>query len=99
MEQRRSGHEEGGSRDAGRLIRELHEGKFAGPIDRYEEVELSLSGLHLGNVDVKEADRVGFELLLRPLVTVDIRQTPDAVTGQAAMQRGRVRCGMVACSA
>jgi hypothetical protein len=30
-------------------------------IDRHEEVELSLSGLHLGNVDVKEADRVGFE--------------------------------------
>jgi hypothetical protein len=37
---------------------------------------------------VEEADRVGFELLLRRLVPLDIWQLADAVALQTAVQRG-----------
>ena len=33
-------------------------GELAGPIDGHEEIELAFRGLHLGDVDVEEADRV-----------------------------------------
>jgi len=62
-------------------------------------VQLALFGAHLGNVNVEIADRVALELVLRRLVAIDIRQAADAVTLQATMQRRRVRCGIVGCSA
>ncbi|MBB5535852.1 hypothetical protein GGD55_002556 [Rhizobium giardinii] len=39
-----------------------------------EELKLAFGSLNLGNIDVKVADGIGFELLLRRLVTVDIDQ-------------------------
>jgi hypothetical protein len=33
------------------------------------------------------SDRIGFGLLLRRLVALDVRQTPDAVTSEAAVRR------------
>jgi hypothetical protein len=42
---------------------------------------------------VEEADRVGFELLLRRLAPLDIRQLADAVALQAAVQRGSRQMG------
>jgi len=49
-------------------------GKLARPVDGHEEIELSLGCLHLGDVDVEVADRIGFELPLRGLVAIHIRQ-------------------------
>ena len=81
------GHEEGGGGDAGRVLDELREGELAGPIDGHEEVELAFGGLHLGDVDVEEADRVGLELLLVRLVAFDVGQPRYAVALQATVQR------------
>ena len=50
-------------------------------------MELAFFGPHFGNVDVEEADRVGFELLLRRLAPLDIWQLADAVALQTTMQR------------
>lgn len=38
-----------------------------------EEVELFLGALNLADIDVEEANRVGFESLLRFLVALDLR--------------------------
>jgi len=66
---------------------ELGDRELGCPVDAHEEVELSLDGLHLGNVDVEEPDGVALELLALGLVAFDIRLARDAVTLQAAMQR------------
>jgi hypothetical protein len=50
--------EEGGCGDPRCALDHLSEGELAGAIDGNEEVELSFGGLHLGAVDVKEADGV-----------------------------------------
>ena len=62
-------------------------GKFARPINGNEQIELALGGLHLGDVDVEEADRVAFELPLRGDVARDVWQARDVVALQAAVQR------------
>ena len=46
-----------------RLFHELGNCKFAGPINTHEEVELALCRLNLGDVDMKEANRVSLEPL------------------------------------
>ena len=61
--------------------------EFRHPIDGDKEMELAFFGPHLGNVDVEEANRISFELLLRRLVPLDIRQLVDAVALQTAVQR------------
>jgi hypothetical protein len=66
---------------------QLHEGEFPFPINGHEQVELALGGLNLGDVDMEEADRVGLEPLLQLLVALDLRQSTDAVTLKASMQR------------
>jgi hypothetical protein len=43
--------------------------------------------LHLGDIDVEEADRVALEFPLRRLVAFDVRQPADVMALQAAMQR------------
>jgi hypothetical protein len=45
-----------------------------------------LARLHLGQVDVEVADRVGSEALLAGLVALDLGQPADAVPLQAAVQ-------------
>ncbi len=50
--------EEGGCGDPRCALDQLSEGELAGAVDGNEEVELSFGGVHLGDVDVKEADGV-----------------------------------------
>jgi len=70
-----------------RLLVQGDEGEFRGPIDRDEQVELSLCCAQLGDVDVEIADRVGFEFSLGGTLVLDLREARDAVPLQAAMQR------------
>ena len=63
----------------GGLLVQFDESELRCAIDGDEHVQLALFGPHLGDVDVEVADRVAFELLLRRLVTFDIRQAADAV--------------------
>jgi len=63
------------------------EGELGGPVDCYEQVELSLGGPHLGDVDVEEADRVALELRAQRLVAVGLGQPRDAMTLEATVQR------------
>ena len=56
-----------------------------GSIDGDEKVELALLGPDLGNVDVEEAAPVDFEFL-RWFVSLDVRQSADAVALQALVQ-------------
>ena len=72
----------------GRFLMQLDKGEFRRPIDGDKEMELAFFGPHLGNVDVEEANRIGFEPLLRRLFPLDIRQLVDAVALQTAVQRG-----------
>jgi hypothetical protein len=72
----------------GRFIMQLDKGEFRRSIDGDKEMELAFFGPHFGNVDVEESDRVGFELLLRRLAPLDIRQLADVVALQTAVQRG-----------
>ena len=51
-------------------------------------MELALLRADLRDVDVEVADRVGLEARTLGLVTIDIRQSADAVTLQAAVQAG-----------
>jgi hypothetical protein len=72
------------------LVHQLANGERAGAVNADKEREFAFSGLHFGNVDVKEPDRVAFELLTLWLVPFDIRQTRYAVALQAPM-KGRAR--------
>jgi len=56
--------------------------------DGDEQVEAALLGTHLGNIQVKEADRVGLEAGALGLRAVCFRQASNAVALQAAVQRG-----------
>ena len=68
------------------LLNKLGHGKRARAVDADEQVKLAFSSLHLGDVDVKEADRVSLELRPLRLVALDIRQARDAVALKAPMQ-------------
>jgi len=56
------------------------------PIDCDEQVELAFLCSHLRNVDVNEADWMGFELRIGGLVALRLRQPTDAMPPEAAMQ-------------
>src|SRR3954468_21469043 len=77
----------------------LDEGELRSSVDRHEEVELSLGGLHFGDVDVEEADRIRLELFLCRLVAFDLSKTADPMPLQTTMHDERVRCGIVGWSA
>ena len=81
------------------LALELGEGNFGRAVNRHEKIELSLFGSDLGNVDVKEADRIGLKLFLVRLVAFDLRQPADPVTLQTSMQRrtGQIRDRSLQC--
>lgn len=66
---------------------EFDEGELAGSVDGYEQAQLAFGGLHLGDVDVEIADRVGLELALRLLVARHLRRSADPVPLLAPMQR------------
>ena len=75
----------GAARD---LLVQFDNGELGCPVDRHQQVKLALFGAHFGDVDVKVADRVGFELALGRSLAFDVRQLRDAVPPQAAMQGG-----------
>ena len=56
------------------LIIKPHHGKFRRAINGYEQIELSLTAAHLGNVDMEKPDRIGLELLLGQ-IAFDIGQS------------------------
>ena len=68
------------------LLNKLGHGKRARAVDADEQVKLTFSSLHLGDVDVKEADRVALELRPLRLVALDMRHARDAVALKAPMQ-------------
>jgi hypothetical protein len=55
------------------FVVELSESELGRSINRHKQIELALSGLHLGNIDVEIADRIAFELLFRLFVALHIR--------------------------
>ena len=60
------------------LFNKLGDGELARAVDADEEVKLALSGLHLCNINMKEPNRVAFELRAPRLVPLDIQQARDA---------------------
>ena len=68
------------------LLMQLDESELRRSIDSNKQIELAFLRPDFGDVDMKEADRIGLELFLRFFVTFDIRQTADAMAMQAAMQ-------------
>ena len=64
------------------------EGELGGAVDGDEEVQPSLLGVHLGDVDVKGADRVGLDAGSFGLVPACLGQPGDAAELQAATQGG-----------
>ena len=80
--------EEGGRGHPSGLIDQLDEGELAGPIDGDKAEQFNLGRLHLCNVDVGVADRVGLELLFGWLVAFDVGQPSDVVSLQTPMQGG-----------
>jgi len=69
------------------IFDELSDSVFAGPVNAYEEIELALDSLDLGDIYVEEADRVALELLTFWLVTIHVWQTRYAMPLKASMQR------------
>ncbi len=55
------------------LLDQLSDGELAGAVDCHEEIELTFSGLHFGNIHVEEPDRVALEALTLGLVALDVR--------------------------
>ena len=49
---------------SGSSLMQFGEGELGSPIDGYEEMEFSFSGLHLGNIEMRVPNRVSFEFLL-----------------------------------
>ena len=86
----RNGFDQGSKEIAGHaacgFLVQLGEGELGRPINGHEEIELAFLGSHLGDVDVKEADRLARELGPVRLLTIDVGQARDAVALQAAMQ-------------
>ena len=79
--------EEGSGGRAICSLNQPHEREFASAIDGDEQVEFAFRRPHFGYVDVKEAYRIGLELLLRRFVACNVGQTADPVALQATVQR------------
>src|SRR5215211_2868963 len=67
------------------LLVQLSKGELGGAVDGHEEVEAALFGVHLGDVDVKEADRVRLEAGPFGLVPIGVGQPSNAVALEAAV--------------
>ena len=61
-------------------------GEFARAINGDEQVELAFGGLHFGDVDMEEADRIAFEFGPRGFFAFHFGQTADAMTLQATVE-------------
>jgi hypothetical protein len=69
----------------------LGEGELRRSIYRHEEVQFTLTGSDLGDIDVKVADGIAFERPLGRLVAGDLGQSADPVMLQAPVQGRPVR--------
>jgi hypothetical protein len=69
----------------GRLLVQLDEGKLGCPVDRNEQVELTLLGANLGDINVEVADRIALELGADGRVALDRWKPGDAVALQTAV--------------
>ena len=69
------------------LVVQLGESKLRGSIDSNEEIELSLFGPHMCNVDVEVADRISLELASDPFAVLDIWKPRDTLTLKTAVKR------------
>lgn len=69
------------------LVDQLGDRELAGAVDANEQVQFAFGGLHVGDIDVKEANRVALEALTLRFFALDIRQAGDAVPLEATMQR------------
>jgi hypothetical protein len=67
---------------------QLYKGELGGSVDGDQQVELSLLGSHLSEIDVEVADWIRLELLPRWLVPIDLGQSADAMALEATVQRG-----------
>jgi hypothetical protein len=68
----------------------LRDSELGGPVDAREQVVLSLGGLHLGNIDMEDADGVALEVVAFGLVALAIGQSSDTVRLQPPVQPPRV---------
>ena len=66
------------------LVDQLGDRELAGAVDADEQVQFAFGGLHLGDIDVKEADGITLEALALRFVALDIRQAGDAVPLEAS---------------
>lgn len=69
------------------FLEESGKGDFRGAIDGDEEIEFAFFCPDLGDVDMKEPDRIGLELFLRCFLAFYFWQPGDAIAVQAAVQR------------
>ena len=67
-------HQELPSRLSVRLLDQLRHRELTASVNGNKEIELALGCPKLGDVDVKEPDRVAFEPLLLRLVAIHLRQ-------------------------
>ena len=76
------------------VVMEAFDGCFLDcPVDSNEEVQLALSSLYFGNIDVKKAYGIAFEALSFGLVSFDVRQPGYPVALKAAMQSRACQMG------
>src|SRR3954451_9314650 len=87
------GAEEVGGDAPGGFFVQLDKGELGGPVDGHQEIELALSGMDLGDINMEVAERIGLELALARLLALDVRQPGHAMALQAAMQRGAGQVG------
>ena len=70
------------------LLVQLGEGELRSAVDGNEEMELTLLGPDLSDVDVEVADGVALELGAARLIALGVRQPADPMALQAAVQAG-----------
>ena len=69
-----------------RLLLKLGESQLGGSVDSDKEIQFALNTPDLGDINMKEPDRVPFEPFLGRFLAIDIRQPADPVALQAAVQ-------------
>ena len=69
------------------LVDKCGDRELAGTVDADEQIQFAFGSLHLGNIDMEEADWVTLEALPLRLVAFDVRQAGDPVSLEASVQR------------
>ena len=61
------------------FVDQLRNGKLAGSINSYKEIQLTLIGTKLSDINMEIANRISFELLPLGLVALRIWQSKNAM--------------------